>query len=149
MKVLRIVLLPLLIFIFSLPTTSAQECYWVFFRDKNNTTFDPATYFHPKVIERRLQQGLPLDVHVAREGKRNKEGTERNGIERPRGQIEVIGDLWRNQISKSLGEKSTIVVDTCRKGFTEQTEREDTPEGGFGKAVENHMLGGFLHAQGS
>ena len=60
MKVLRIVLLPLLIFIFSLPTTSAQECYWVFFRDKNNTTFDPATYFHPKAIERRLQQGLPL-----------------------------------------------------------------------------------------
>ena len=60
MKVLRIVLLPLLIFIFSLPTTSAQECYWVFFRDKNNTTFDSATYFHPKAIERRLQQGLPL-----------------------------------------------------------------------------------------
>lgn len=59
MRILRIVFLPLLIFIFSLPSTSAQECYWVFFRDKNNTTFDPATYFHPKAIERRLQQGLP------------------------------------------------------------------------------------------
>ena len=60
MRILRIVLLPLLIFISSLPSTSAQECYWVFFRDKNNTTFDPATYFHPKAIERRLQQGLPI-----------------------------------------------------------------------------------------
>lgn len=60
MRILRIVFLPLLIFIFSLPSTSAQECYWIFFRDKNNTTFDPATYFHPKAIERRLQQGLPL-----------------------------------------------------------------------------------------
>ena len=60
MRILRIVFLPLLIFIFTLPSTSAQECYWVFFRDKSNTTFDPATYFHPKAIERRLQQGLPL-----------------------------------------------------------------------------------------
>ncbi|MBP5556758.1 MAG: S8 family serine peptidase [Bacteroidales bacterium] len=60
MRILRIVFLPLLIFIFTLPSTSAQECYWIFFRDKSNTTFDPATYFHPKAIERRLQQGLPL-----------------------------------------------------------------------------------------
>ncbi|MBR3578430.1 MAG: S8 family serine peptidase [Bacteroidales bacterium] len=60
MRILRIVFLPLLIFIFSLPSTSAQECYWIFFRDKNNTSFDPATYFHPNAIERRLQQGLPL-----------------------------------------------------------------------------------------
>lgn len=60
MRILRIVFLPLLIFIFTLPSTSAQECYWVFFKDKNNTTFDPATYFHPKAIERRLQCGLPL-----------------------------------------------------------------------------------------
>ena len=50
----------LLILIFITPSISAQECYWVFFKDKKETSFDPATYFHPKAIERRLQCGLPL-----------------------------------------------------------------------------------------
>lgn len=30
----------------------AQDVYWVFFTDKNNTTFDPYSYFDPKAIER-------------------------------------------------------------------------------------------------
>lgn len=30
----------------------AQNMYWVFFTDKNNTTFDPYTYFDAKAIER-------------------------------------------------------------------------------------------------
>lgn len=30
----------------------AQNMYWVFFTDKNNTTFDPHTYFDAKAIER-------------------------------------------------------------------------------------------------
>ena len=50
----------LLTLILLTPSVSAQECYWVFFKDKKETSFDPATYFHPKAIERRLQQGLPL-----------------------------------------------------------------------------------------
>ena len=50
----------LLTLILHTPSVSAQECYWVFFKDKKETSFDPATYFHPKAIERRLQQGLPL-----------------------------------------------------------------------------------------
>ena len=49
-----------LIFILIAPSVSAQECYWVFFKDKKETSFDPVTYFHPKAIERRLQCGLPL-----------------------------------------------------------------------------------------
>ena len=50
----------LLILILITPSISAQEYYWVFFKDKKETSFDPATYFHPKAIERRLQCGLPL-----------------------------------------------------------------------------------------
>ena len=50
----------LLILILITPSISAQEYYWVFFKDKKETTFDPVTYFHPKAIERCLQQGLPL-----------------------------------------------------------------------------------------
>lgn len=34
--------------------------YWVFFTDKNNTTFSPLDYFHPKAIERRIKNNLPL-----------------------------------------------------------------------------------------
>lgn len=33
-------------------TLFAQNCYWVFFTDKNNTTFDPYQYFDAKAIER-------------------------------------------------------------------------------------------------
>ena len=50
----------LLILILITPSISAQEYYWVFFKDKKETSFDPAAYFHPKAIERRLQFGLPL-----------------------------------------------------------------------------------------
>ena len=39
----------------------AQEnCYWVFFTDKNNTQFDPYTYFDAKAIERYQQCGADL-----------------------------------------------------------------------------------------
>jgi len=39
---------------------SAQNKYWVFLTDKANTTFDPATYFDAKAIERRLLNNIPL-----------------------------------------------------------------------------------------
>jgi subtilisin family serine protease len=39
----------------------AQEhCYWVFFTDKNDTQFDPYTYFDSKAIERYQQCGADL-----------------------------------------------------------------------------------------
>lgn len=38
----------------------AQNCYWVFFTDKNNTTFDPYQYFDAKAIERYQQLNLDL-----------------------------------------------------------------------------------------
>ncbi|HXK73783.1 MAG TPA: hypothetical protein PLL08_02600, partial [Bacteroidales bacterium] len=39
---------------------SSQNIYWVYFTDKNGTTFDPYSYFDAKAIERRLQQNIPL-----------------------------------------------------------------------------------------
>lgn len=38
----------------------AQNCYWVFFTDKNNTTFDPYQYFDTKAIERYQLNNLDL-----------------------------------------------------------------------------------------
>ena len=35
-------------------------CYWVFFRDKANTSFNPYEYFDSKAIERREKLGLSL-----------------------------------------------------------------------------------------
>lgn len=38
----------------------AQKAYWVFFTDKNGTTFDPYSYFAPEAITRRLNLGISL-----------------------------------------------------------------------------------------
>lgn len=38
----------------------AQGCYWVFFTDKQGTTFDPYSYFDAKAIERYQQCGADL-----------------------------------------------------------------------------------------
>ena len=37
-----------------------DKCYWVFFTDKNDTQFDPYTYFDTKAIERYQQCGADL-----------------------------------------------------------------------------------------
>ncbi len=37
-----------------------DKCYWVFFTDKNDTQFDPYTYFDAKAIERYQQCGADL-----------------------------------------------------------------------------------------
>ncbi|MBO7084038.1 MAG: hypothetical protein J6W30_09345, partial [Bacteroidales bacterium] len=37
-----------------------DKCYWVFFTDKNDTQFDPYTYFDVKAIERYQQCGADL-----------------------------------------------------------------------------------------
>jgi len=39
---------------------TAQNCYWVFFTDKQHTTFDPYQYFDAKAIERYQQNHLNL-----------------------------------------------------------------------------------------
>lgn len=41
-------------------SVATPGCYWVFFTDKANTSFDPYKYFDSKAIERREKQGLPL-----------------------------------------------------------------------------------------
>jgi subtilisin family serine protease len=58
---LRKLFLVLLLLFTGIIFVSAQNNkYWVFLKDKNNTTFDPYKYFEKKTIERRLQYGIPL-----------------------------------------------------------------------------------------
>lgn len=49
-----------LIFCAFLGIASAQNSYWVFFTDKQNTTFDPYQYFDKKAIERYALNGADL-----------------------------------------------------------------------------------------
>ncbi len=38
----------------------SQKSYWVFFTDKNGTSFDPYSYFAPEAIQRRINLGISL-----------------------------------------------------------------------------------------
>ena len=52
-----------LIAIFALLSSMAMaqdKCFWVFFTDKNDTQFDPYSYFDAKAIERYQQCGADL-----------------------------------------------------------------------------------------
>ena len=44
----------------AIAATAQQKSYWVFFTDKNDTRFDPYTYFDVKAIERYQQCGADL-----------------------------------------------------------------------------------------
>lgn len=47
--------------LFLVQTIVAQEVkFWIFFTDKTETGFNPETYFHPKALERRILNNLPL-----------------------------------------------------------------------------------------
>jgi len=56
----KLFLILLLFFIGTIFVSAQNNKYWVFLRDKKNTTFDPYKYFDKKTIERRLQYGIPL-----------------------------------------------------------------------------------------
>lgn len=58
MTLKKIVLFVCLFFI--VQALSAQSAYWVFFTDKNNTQFNPYTYFDSYAIERRIQNNISL-----------------------------------------------------------------------------------------
>jgi len=45
---------------------SAQQQYWVFFKDKSGVEFNPHTYFDKKTINRRKKQGIPLNQYTDR-----------------------------------------------------------------------------------
>ena len=47
------------IFLF-LERMSAQEKYWIYFKDKSGSSFDPYQYFDAKAIERRIKLGISL-----------------------------------------------------------------------------------------
>lgn len=60
MKKLTYLLIFLGIFL-KMPFANAQtDKYWVFFTDKDGTSFDPFSYFDQKAIERRIQHGINL-----------------------------------------------------------------------------------------
>ncbi|GAB4277851.1 MAG: S8 family serine peptidase [Marinilabiliales bacterium] len=40
--------------------SNSQEKYWVFFKNKKETTFNPFEYFDAKAIERRIKYNIPL-----------------------------------------------------------------------------------------
>lgn len=44
----------------SMVSIAQQNCYWVFFTDKNDTQFDPYSYFDAKAIERYEKSGADL-----------------------------------------------------------------------------------------
>lgn len=50
----------LFLFLLFCGVSQAQQAWWVFFTDKNGTTFDPYSYFAPEAIERRQQNHLSL-----------------------------------------------------------------------------------------
>jgi serine protease AprX len=54
------IILLLFIFLFTSKAVNAQNKYWVFFRDKHGTSFNPYEYFDNKAIERRIKLGLAL-----------------------------------------------------------------------------------------
>lgn len=55
----RLLILCLSLFAFAWVQAQDQGA-WVFFTDKDGVSFDPYSYFHPKAIERRKNEGLPL-----------------------------------------------------------------------------------------
>ena len=53
-------LLTAIIVLLAVAGMAQDKCYWVFFTDKNDTHFDPYTYFDAKAIERYQQCGADL-----------------------------------------------------------------------------------------
>ena len=53
-------LLTAIIVLLAVAGMAQDQCYWVFFTDKNDTQFDPYTYFDAKAIERYQQCGADL-----------------------------------------------------------------------------------------
>lgn len=52
-----------IVVLFALVSTVAmaqEKCFWVFFTDKNDTQFDPYSYFDAKAIERYIRNGADL-----------------------------------------------------------------------------------------
>ncbi|MDR0605446.1 MAG: S8 family serine peptidase [Bacteroidales bacterium] len=60
MKKLTILLYIFFCMLFTGYTGFSQQACWVFFTDKNNTSFDPYTYFDAYAIERRVKNNLSL-----------------------------------------------------------------------------------------
>ena len=54
------IILTTIVFCAFLSLANAQNSYWVFFTDKQNTTFDPYQYFDAKAIERYALNGADL-----------------------------------------------------------------------------------------
>lgn len=51
-------------FVFAQPNDNRASKYWVFFTDKDEVIFNPWEYFDAKAIERRINNGLPLNDYT-------------------------------------------------------------------------------------
>ena len=51
----------LLLLFFQLSICFSQQHYWVFYTDKQNTTFNPITYFDAKALERKVMFGIAIN----------------------------------------------------------------------------------------
>ena len=59
-SIMKKTFLILIISLFTFAAMAQEKCYWVFFTDKNDTQFDPYSYFDAKAIERYQQCGADL-----------------------------------------------------------------------------------------
>ena len=83
-----------------------DQCYWVFFTDKNDTQFDPYTYFDAKAIARYQQCGADLyDIsnYPLNTGYVNSVGTY---------STEVFGESrWLNAIGITATEENALLIE--------------------------------------
>lgn len=56
----RFFAISIFLWVFTQGHAATSEKYWVFLKDKQGVTFDPHEYFHPKAIERRVRNNVPL-----------------------------------------------------------------------------------------
>jgi serine protease AprX len=85
-----------IVFILSAITSFAQEpkVWWVYFSDKQGSTFDPYTFFDPAAIERREKNNLPLSDYT-------DYPVSPNYLKQVEGVVDTLGygSRWMNAVS--------------------------------------------------
>ena len=108
---------------------SSQNIYWVYFTDKNGTTFDPYSYFDAKAIERRLQQNIPLyDITDFPLNENYKEEVAKLSEE-------MIGETrWFNAMAVEIRDENLPLIEKLT--FVKEIERIET-EGRLAAYTDN------------
>ena len=97
----------LIISLFTFAAMAQEKCYWVFFTDKNNTSFDPYSYFDAKAIERYKQCGADL-YDISNYPLNESYVSTVDGYA-----SEVFGESrWFNAIGVTASEENAILIST-------------------------------------